>query len=133
MFRRFARKTLRYFADWSRLGAGYRRQDAQWKRGGGLEVPQRMKPNPSPRRGAPASPESPESPARTLMEVWKLSFQGGASPRTIYYKGQGAKRRVTGAVSGRLARRADRRQPIGLRALWRLCGGIELAYLHRFP
>ena len=29
MFRRFARKTLRYFADWSRLGAGYRRQDCQ--------------------------------------------------------------------------------------------------------
>ena len=39
------------------------------------------------------------------MEVWKLSFQGGASPRTIYYKGQGAKRRVTGAVSGEAAER----------------------------
>ncbi len=29
MFRRFARKTLRYFTDWSRLGVGYRRQDCQ--------------------------------------------------------------------------------------------------------
>ena len=49
MFRRFARKTLRYLADWSRLGAGYRRQDAPGKLGS-LEAWTGL--CPSPRRGA---------------------------------------------------------------------------------
>ena len=39
------------------------------------------------------------------MEVWKLSFQGGASPRTIYYKRQGAKRRAAVATGGEAAER----------------------------